>query len=345
MKTAFALIVICAPAMCCASTADGGAAATPAPAPPSGRAIIKSGVRPLTVGPTDSMGAPRGVRGKLAVIANPPKGIQGATIDMHADGKLIGIAEQRPYIVEFDTTTVPDGEHVFKALAKDAEGKQIWAANTRVIVRNSGQVGNAPGAVTAPEPGPGITAPPSPVPDKMPPAPSKPVPTRAAPGTGLDQIYASEKYGFTIRYPALWTFKDDTAHMKPKLPGGLWLVFGDAPIDKSPVVVNVRRSRLEPTTDADVFAKYNSYVLKWQRKTVLGSPAFVTTTGTAESKRVIHRIILIKDHSAWMLNCIDTTGEPADRSRSLFESMVNTLTPKTAPSEARPAGSSSPVKG
>ena len=335
MKTAFALIAGCALVVFLAATTLAQPPEAPAPGPPPARPISEAGIRPLSIGPADSIGAPRRVRGKLAVIANPPRGMEVAAVDLQADGKLIGISQQRPYMVNFDSATIPDGEHVFKAVGKDAEGKQIWAAARAVLVSNSDQDGNAPGAAAPPIPGPG----------DMPPDPGAPVPEPASTGKRSDRVYSSDKYGFTVRYPASWDFKDDTAHIKPKVAGGVWLVFGAPPIDKSSIVVNVRRRQIEPTTDADIFAKYNTYVLNWERKTVLGSPAFVTTTGSNESKRVIHRTIIIRDHNAWMLNCIDTTGEPAEISKALFESMVNTLTPKTAPSEARPAGSSSPGKG
>ena len=275
------------------------------------------GARPLSIGPADSIGTPRSVRGDLVVIANLPKGVECATVHIDVDGKSIGITRQAPYLVNFDTLTLKDGEHVFKAAGKDAEGKELWAATTKVLVHNQGP--DAPGAKTRPRPDAPYTA------------TAKPA----------DLVYSSDKYGFTIRFPVGWDVKDETALMKPKAPGGVWLVFGAYPIEKASIVVNIRRRQLEPTTDADIFAKYNNYVTNWERKTILGSPAFVTTTGTSESKRVIHRTIIIKDHNAWMLNCIDTTGGPAETSNDIFRSMVYTLATKTAPSAGPPPDSSS----
>ncbi len=67
---------------------------------------------------------------------------------------------------------------------------------------------------------------------------------------------------------------------------------------------------------------------------MLGSPAFATTTNTPP-KQVIHRLIVIKDGYAWMLNCIDDTGNAGESSGKIFESVVESLTPLSpAPKEA-----------
>ena len=75
------------------------------------------------------------------------------------------------------------------------------------------------------------------------------------------------------------------------------------------------------------FAKYNDYVLKWDKKTVLGSPAFATTTSEPTHSRVVHRLIVIQKGMAWMFNCIDKNGKDSDRSQAIFDAIVNTLGP------------------
>jgi hypothetical protein len=42
-------------------------------------------------------------------------------------------------------------------------------------------------------------------------------------------------------------------------------------------------------------------------------------------KGAIHRAIIIKGGSAWMLNCEDFSGKPADESLGLFEAMIQTI--------------------
>ncbi len=277
------------------------------PEPTASGPMVAPGLSRTIIGPAESKTVPGDVHGTLAAFVNPPRGLSPETVEVFAGDRSVGTVSSRPYVLEFDTTTVPDGQLVLKAVAKGADGKQIWTGTVTLTVRNADQtLPDQPGppakpAVAKPDPAVSVT---------------KPSPTLT---------YASEKYGFTVRYPAGWTVKDETAHMRPKMPGGFWLVFGSEPIDKSEIVVNVRHRKLEPTTDADIFAKYNTYVQKWKRTTVLGSPAFVTTAGSRESKRVIHRKIIIKDGSAWMFNCIDTTGNPESESEKLFDSIVNTL--------------------
>ena len=142
----------------------------------------------------------------------------------------------------------------------------------------------------------------------------------------LSKTFTSSKYNFSIQYPGTWAVEDATAKMKPKFSGGFWIVLAAQPIKSANLVVNVRRMKLEPTTDADTFAKYNSFVTNWERKTMLDAPAFATSGGSEASKRVVHRTIVIKNGSAWMFNCIDTSGKPASDSARLFESIINTLT-------------------
>ncbi|OFX18193.1 MAG: hypothetical protein A2Z18_01180 [Armatimonadetes bacterium RBG_16_58_9] len=270
--------------------------------------MVKLGASRTIIGPAETKTVPGEVKGTLAAFVNPPREVSPKTVEVFAGDKSIGTSSKRPYMVEFDTTTVPDGELVLKAVARDENGADVWTGTATITVRNSGQP-------AAPEPTAPIAA--------------RPAPEAHPVSQPLTQTYSNKAYDMSIRYPAGWIAVDETAHMRPKLRGGFWIVLGSDPIDKSQIVINIRRRELEPTTDADVFAKYNDYVLQWERAMVLGSPAFVTTSGAAESRRVTHRKIVIKDGCAWMLNCIDKTGKPASESRALFDAMVNTLKPLT----------------
>lgn len=279
--------------------------------------------RAVIVGPKDDIDHARFFRGKFTIICVVPTDKQAAEVEVLLDGKSIGKAAGKPYKIDFDSTTVTDGDHIFKAIARDTDGKESWSAQTKVNIRNSSSdalpynnTHKSPGT-PAPAVNSDIKKEPA-VPEKH----SAPVETAAQ---LLDRTYISQTYGFSIRYPNNWTVKDETANIKPKQRGSVWVAFSGNPSTQDSLVVNVRRASLDKKTTADTFAKYNSYVMTWQKKTMLGSPAFATTTGTAASKRVIHRLIIIKDGYSWMLNCIDTTGKPEDASLSLFNSMVDSL--------------------
>lgn len=325
------------------------------PSPPTPPAMgSMSGIRTMIIGPADSLGSSRKIRGKMAIVAAPPQDISPASVEIFVGSKSIGTATAKPFKVEFDTTTLPDGEVTFKAVGKDPNGKEIWTSSAKAEIVNSRDPRKMPESVR---------------PVGMPEAPSMPKPDRLAgrlPKTErinsankesarkanavspvpLDRTYKNDDYGFSVQYPSKWTYKDKTVSMKPKTPGCCWIAFGEYPLEKAQIVVNIRRSKLEPGTDAEKFAKYNPYVQTWERETVLGSPAFRTTSREPLRKQVIHRLIIIKDGYAWMLNCEDSSGKSPDESLRLFEGMVDTLkisgpgTPAPGPSSysERPAG-------
>lgn len=304
-----------------------GAPPPPAPIMPAMPTGLP-GMRSLAVGPTDSKGMPRKVGGKISILGIAPKdSVMLSEVEIYVDGNIIGRADKAPYRVEFDTASVTDGEHVVKAVGKDTDGKEAWSATTKAIINNSGKPNGAPTQLPA---APSVPANPTPgVGANNAPPPSVPLmqpnqnPNPASPD--LTNTYTNNKYRFSLQYPSNWVVEDATAKMKPKSAGGFWLVFGEKPVNKASMVVNLRRMKLAPTTDADVFAEYNSYVNKWERKTIINAPAFTTTGGSPESKRVVHRAIIITNGSAWMFNCIDTTGKPAQESARLFETMINSL--------------------
>lgn len=313
---------------------------SPAPPPATERPAFSMGARPVMIGPQDMVAPVREVSGKLTVVANVARDVQPASVEFLIDEKPAGSAAARPYIAEFDTTGTPDGEHTFKAVGKDADGKQIWTAITKVRVNNTdpapaqlrgtrnrgdrgpvAQPGGPPAGASgfAPmEPGPSVPPEDVPAPAAASPPPSTPL--------ALDKTYTSAGRGFSVSYPGSWTVTDLTGS-KEKNAGGFWIAFGAPPVDKAPMVVNLHRQKLSPTTDADTFVKYNDYVTTWERKTVDGNTAFRTTTGSAQSRNVIHRMIILTKGSAWMFNLVDKSGNPASGSGSLFESIVGTFRP------------------
>lgn len=363
MRVIIALLILgLLSALCCQVYAAGTTA--PRNLPTMGgasRPTMAAFVRPLPIGPTDSTGAPRIISGKIALIARPPRDVQPATVEMFVDGRSLGTSGTKPYKVEVDTASIGEGEHTLKAVGRDQGGKEIWAASVKVQVRNSGPAAGAPEAGPVPPPasisesGSSAEAPPPPpappaeeteeppaapvipmIPDNTnvpkaiapaPPVPEQPSPVAApaaAKSVKLAKTYASARFGFSICHPTGWAAKDQSAKMKPKSVGGFWIAFAQPPIDTARVVVNIRRQRLAPKTDAGTFAKYNSYVRGWEQKTVMGSSAFATTSQLGGG-RTIHRLIIIKPGFAWMLNCTDKSGKPAEESAALFEAMAGSL--------------------
>jgi len=271
----------------------------------------------------------RTVSGKATIDAMVSPSVKPTAVNCYADGNALGSMTARPFRYEWDTTKVPDGEHTVRTVAVDAEGKELWAGETKVIIANK-----ADAAPPKSKPSPAATAPPT-LPAK---APSKvaapPKGTRAMPSIIMapkSEIFKSRRYKFQLSYPTGWVFTDRTNKMKPAWPGGFWFVFSRGSLKKADMVVNVRR-RTEPApTTADAFAQQpeNAYVNSWRREPVMGRTAFRTTQGNPSSKRVIHRCLVVDGANIWMLNCIDTSGGPADKSKAYFDLVVNSITPFT----------------
>ena len=317
------------------------APAPPAPKPnavirpttPGGPPALMNRAREVVVGPTDSKNNPRRVRGKVTVVAVPPGTAAVASVEIFFNAALIGQTSAKPYKVDFNTDTVSPGVHTFKAVGLDANGKQVWTASTAVEVSGANgappptpiKTMSPPGKPTGPQP-PLTPNAKKPGTGTIAPAVPKPAPSIPQGSATLGKTYANAKHNFLVRYPTGWTVKDQSAAMKPKKSGNVWMAF--TPSAKTPsLAVNVRRMRVDSKTTADVFAKYNPYVNSWERKTVLGSQAF-TTTSTVAPKKVIHRLILIKNGYAWMLNCVDASGDSPDNSQKLFDSVVGSLVVK-----------------
>ncbi len=311
------------------------------PTPPLTGAATPS-FRSLVIGPNDSLGAPRKMRGKMTLVASLPSNAKPASVEILLDGKSVGTATTQPFKIEVDTTTVSDGDHTIKAIGRDTSGKEVWTCGMKVSVVNSrdamtrvpssvrpGGMPPAPDVALPVQPrNPGNAAKPG-KPDRT----DRPAKTakngkdakKAGTPLGLDKTYTNDDYGFSIRYPGKWTFADKTSAMKPRTEGGFWIVFAEYPIEKAKLVVNVRRAKLEPGTDAAKYARYNKFVREWESTTALGCPAFCVTDKNGITHQVTHRMIIIKDGYAWMLNCEDSTGKSLDDSRATFEAMVNSI--------------------
>jgi hypothetical protein len=296
----------------------------------------------IIIGPTDSQGPPRRSRGTVTVSAVVPKEVPVASVKIFANNALLQQKSQPPYEVTFDTKTVTDGLHNFKAIGADTSGKDVWSATTRVEVRNS--AAPPPAAASAaktdaappipPPPGapasPAATAEVKPTPagesKPTPPGPAttpKPPSPASGAATADSKQFKSDKYGFSVNHPTAWTVKDKTVSMLPKKTGNAWIELSPAD-NAEKVVVNIKRSKLAANSDADTFAKYNPYVSTWERKTVDGEQAFATVS-TESANNIIHRLIVVKGGYAWMLNCVDTSGKGPDNSAKLFESVVNSF--------------------
>ncbi|MEN6356752.1 MAG: hypothetical protein ABFD83_06675 [Armatimonadota bacterium] len=277
------------------------------PAPPPFSA--NHAAQALIIGPGDSMTAPKNITGKVILITNLPKDIQASEVELFVDSNSVGKANARPYKIELDCSTFSSGEHVIKAVAKSSSSEQVWSASTKVRIDSDSSPAAGPRDVTPAEPlKKSDTA--SFEPTNRPGIPMEP-----------NATYTSDKHGFTIMYPQGWTVKDETSEMNGKKSSDdLWLVIG-AP----PVVVNIHCKQLAPGTSVQVFAKYNPYVQKWERRAVADSPAFVTTDGKPELGRVVHRVIFIKNGCSWMANCIDTSGGDSRKTAKLLEDMLETI--------------------
>lgn len=265
----------------------------------------------LPVGPRDSLDVARTVSGQVRVVVTPPRGVMPKEVELFIDSASIGKSPLRPYKQSFEAGDLAAGAHVLKAVGRDQSGKEIWTAST-AIKTGEPSGSEKPRESTAPvQMGEAV----------------EPLRADVSAGRGrvLENTFTSRDYGFSIKYPAGWTYRDQTAKMKPKLKNGFWIVFGTSPLEKSPLVVNVRRGSLDANIDAEAFAKGNPYVQRWDRKTLNGNPAFMTTSVADGGKELVHRAIILMDGAAWMLNCRVKSGKSKADTAALFEGMVNSL--------------------
>lgn len=264
------------------------------------------------IGQTNSTESVRKIGGNMTIVVSVPPEKEVTTLELYVDEKLIKAFPKRPFFTRYDTTSLSNGEHVFKAVGKGADGTAVWNASAKADVSQDAQGSQNSNTSSSPS----VPAP------KL----HTTIPSTNAPViSSHNKIYDGKKYGFTIKYPDSWSFTDETVKLNSKSEYKFWLMLGAMPIDKASIVVNVRGSRLEQGSNVETFIKYNSYVKSWELSTIAGSPAFSTTSGAAASERVVHRAIILKDGSAWMFNCIDTTGGSPTKSKTIFDEIINSF--------------------
>lgn len=75
--------------------------------------------------------------GLVAVVVVASDDIRVTQVDLYCDGALVSSDTVEPHEWVFDTTSLPDGEHVFHAVAYDAAGNTGESALVHVVVDNS----------------------------------------------------------------------------------------------------------------------------------------------------------------------------------------------------------------
>ncbi|MGQ9456385.1 MAG: hypothetical protein ACUVRS_00355 [Armatimonadota bacterium] len=270
-------------------------------------------------------------------------------VEFGIDSTLVGKSSGRPFQIEYDTSKLARGFHTVRAVGRDDDGNQIWSVSTRIVVRDSRTA--PPGQEVAIKRDAGqrptllqpTSVPSSPMRSRMSDrrldrevprtrsqdrsstketARLRPLPQ----GIVLNQEYSNAFYGFSIKYPRGWTFEDRSTEMGPKSESDFWIQFGTYPVEKSVIVVNIRRIKLGIGVDEQEFQRRNTYVRNWERITVFGRHAFASTSRVLTPRpAVVHRLIIVGDGFVWMLNCTDYTGKSPDTSLGLFEQMVATL--------------------
>ncbi|MDO8586829.1 MAG: Ig-like domain-containing protein [Armatimonadota bacterium] len=403
----------------------------------------------IMVGPGYSRTLP--VRGSVAVRANVPETAGAASVIFYLNGNGLGATTTAPYRVEWDTTSVEDGEYLVKSIASNAAGEEVWTAEVKVAVENKAPAAPPtpvavppppapkpptsaskpaiklpaaaskpapvarktttpaakppvlakipparPGAASTtgkpPTPKPSVVAqaplgPKPPVPPAVkpsaipaakppvppaakppaipaakppappatrpptkpapkpsvspavkppavkppsppkPPAPSVAKPPAPSPAAVAWKTYSNEKYGFAADYPGTAQVRNETSHMRPKGPGVFWIAFTQTVGGKPYYAINVRHMRLRQPGSPDKFAKYNPYLLKWDRASINGIEGFKTISGRSGSKRVIHRTLLVDNREVWMLNLTDVSGQDANVTGMVFKRFVESFRP------------------
>ena len=138
------------------------------------------------------------------------------------------------------------------------------------------------------------------------------------------ETYVDKTHNYSILYPGGAKVKDRSAEMKPKGAGSFWVEFSD-PSKKSSYVINVRHTTLRAQSTPDDYAKSNKFLLKWDREEISGMGGFVTTTGTAAKKNVVHRALVVEGKSVWMLNLTDTSGGDLKVTKRVFDYVLWSL--------------------
>jgi len=308
------------------------------------------------------------VKGMVTFRTSLPRTLEAKSVSYALDGSTIGVGTNAPFfLVDWDSKLVKDGECTVVASGKNEAGVEVWSGRATLTVSNSGSPAPQPGApagpALAPRPGapvipgqPGVAATPGgagavtgrPA-NGVPPGGRVFGPPPVGPGGRPDAFgvelkpYHSDKYKFDVLYPAGVQISDKSAAMKPKRPGSFWVAFSVAAGGKALYAVNVRYQRVTSPSSPDRYAKYNPYLLKWERAEVNGLSGFKTTSGLKETKRVIHRTLLVDGASVWMLNLTDVTGGDPEISKKMFERIVASLNQPLPEGLRGPAGPGSRV--
>jgi hypothetical protein len=264
------------------------------------------------------------VAGKITLAAVISSQTKPSEVVFYVDDKEVGRVAQTPFRCEWETASIPDGEHAAKWIALSAEGSELATGSTVLIVSNKGASSQKP-SPEGPAPGPSTRLKPPVTPEKKP-----VVPKPEAEFT----CYSSDSYDLSIEHPATWSVKDQTSGLPRGWKGGYWLVVSTDPLADATCVINLKHRMLDREHTADSFVKYTEYVASWGRSIINGHPVFTTTAGSPESKRVVHRVMMLDGRHLWMMNCIDTSGKPIDESRVLFQRIVQSLAPAGTPADA-----------
>ncbi|MFN3683717.1 MAG: Ig-like domain-containing protein [Fimbriimonadaceae bacterium] len=85
--------------------------------------------------PTVSINAPTSLSGTVQVTVNASDNVYVDSVDLYVDGNLIGRSTTSPATFTWDTTTVPNGNHLLVAKARDLKSNEGYA-ELPVSVRN-----------------------------------------------------------------------------------------------------------------------------------------------------------------------------------------------------------------
>lgn len=286
------------------------------------RSVPRSVVASGPSGPTDRVisipvgrdATKRPASSKVLLFAALPADQHIDAVVFYVDDKEIGRGKQQPYRAEWDSTRVKEGEYAARWSALDAKGAELASGSVTLVVANK----------VAPPP---VVRPPRRVPSPVRPerpTTSGPTPAPAAPDF---VTYSSAEHAVRIDHPAGWVVKDETTSLPKGWQEGYWLIFSTDPLSSATYVVNLRHKLLQREHTAESFAKYTPYLATWEETTINGRPVFLTTAGTPDAKRVVHRVMILDGRHLWMMNCIDTSGKPAAQSKEIFMRMVKSLAP------------------
>jgi hypothetical protein len=156
----------------------------------------------------------------------------------------------------------------------------------------------------------------------------KPVAPKVIVSPAAWKTYTNGAYGFVAGYPGTAKVRNESSHMKPKGPGSFWIAFTQTSSGKPWYAINVRHMKTNDPGSPDKFAKYNQYLLSWDRTNVAGLDGFKTVSGRASSKRVIHRTLLVDDRDVWMLNLTDVSGNDPIITGEIFKRFVDSFRPE-----------------